>query len=552
MDIYSNGNVTGDDCMHEDYVTDDQLSQASEYVQANDVLDDTLGDSYSAIGTAAAKPKKPKGRPRKKPLDKRVTSVPSNRNKRPRTEKASPSQTSRDYEFEEAGIHSAMNSKMNVMVDQLIESAKQTFNAKINKITSEIEQRFAAKLDTLIEEKLNAHTSRIDDRVEAIAGTLGSYQTAMNQNAADILDLKQSSLNDASIHARILSLEKEVADLKNKTPTDARFEQLENRINDHRTETTASISQVNRHVEKVETHSRKLNLVFEGVPEKEGENCKAIVESLIRRSMNINLTIDIAHRLKKSKLSEPAGLIARFKTVADKSRVIQNGAALKDQHIYLRSDLPYVTTQRRNYLAKSLPDARKSDPNARLAQDKIVIHGRYYDMDNIHTANLKDSRHCQTTDGQVRFYGYLSPLSNFHKCDIRLNGTKFCNAEQAYHFLKAKRVQAHQVAAEILMEPNPATIKKIARRVKVQSAAFTNNDDIDIMKRVVTEKFTQNKYLAEYLLSTNDRVLLECNPHDVFYSTGSPIHDQNLDQLSYRGRNMLGKLLQEVRECLSK
>jgi ribA/ribD-fused uncharacterized protein len=61
-----------------------------------------------------------------------------------------------------------------------------------------------------------------------------------------------------------------------------------------------------------------------------------------------------------------------------------------------------------------------------------------------------------------------------------------------------------------------------------------------IMKEALVAKFTQHKDLREILLKTEDALLVEHTHKDKFWGDGGHGH----------GKNMLGKLLMEVREEL--
>lgn len=58
------------------------------------------------------------------------------------------------------------------------------------------------------------------------------------------------------------------------------------------------------------------------------------------------------------------------------------------------------------------------------------------------------------------------------------------------------------------------------------------------MKEALTAKFSQYESLKELLLSTNDSILIEHTNNDSYWGDGG----------NGTGKNMLGKLLMEVRE----
>ena len=237
--------------------------------------------------------------------------------------------------------------------------------------------------------------------------------------------------------------------------------------------------------------------------------------------------------------------------MADKVRVLQNGAALKGTDYIVRSDYPKSVMQRRNFLAKALRDARREDKTAKIAYDRLCYNKKFYTVDNIHTAGIPTFNHMMENETQIRFYGYMAFLSNFHRCDIRLNGVHFTTAEQAYQFLRAKYRNEGGLARRILNTNNPATVKSLSRALN-RSHAGDEARDLEIMQTVVDAKFGQNPELKRLLLATGCKKLIECNPHDNLYSCGLRMDDALLDDdsMSHPGQNQLGMMLENTRSLL--
>ena len=63
---------------------------------------------------------------------------------------------------------------------------------------------------------------------------------------------------------------------------------------------------------------------------------------------------------------------------------------------------------------------------------------------------------------------------------------------------------------------------------------------VDVMRKAVKAKFTQNEPLRDMLLSTKDFPLVQLKPDDGFWGTGK----------QGTGRNMLGQLLMDLRREL--
>lgn len=65
-------------------------------------------------------------------------------------------------------------------------------------------------------------------------------------------------------------------------------------------------------------------------------------------------------------------------------------------------------------------------------------------------------------------------------------------------------------------------------------------------------KFSQNQTLKDYLLSTDDAILVEVSPYDKIWGIGMRENNPNIaNPKKWNGENKLGKALMEVREKLS-
>lgn len=64
-------------------------------------------------------------------------------------------------------------------------------------------------------------------------------------------------------------------------------------------------------------------------------------------------------------------------------------------------------------------------------------------------------------------------------------------------------------------------------------------------------KFSQNDYLKNLLLGTDDAILAECSPYDRIWGIGLAIDDPRVqDPSMWRGENLLGRMLMDVRHQL--
>ena len=72
----------------------------------------------------------------------------------------------------------------------------------------------------------------------------------------------------------------------------------------------------------------------------------------------------------------------------------------------------------------------------------------------------------------------------------------------------------------------------------------------DIMKDLITKKFTDNDELKAELLATGNKAMVECG-RDPHYGCGLPIvHKDIFNQEKCTGKNVLGNILCTVRDII--
>lgn len=131
-------------------------------------------------------------------------------------------------------------------------------------------------------------------------------------------------------------------------------------------------------------------------------------------------------------------------------------------------------------------------------------------------------------------YGFLS---NFYPCTIRYNGIRFPSVEHAYQAQKTTLPSEQRMIANL---QTPAQAKKAGRKVKCRRD--WDEVKIGIMKELLVIKFNSHGNLLAQLFRTGDQQLVE----------GNWWGDRFWGVCHGKGKNVLGQLLMEVREQLSK
>ena len=92
--------------------------------------------------------------------------------------------------------------------------------------------------------------------------------------------------------------------------------------------------------------------------------------------------------------------------------------------------------------------------------------------------------------------------------------------EQYMMYKKTELFNDDRTAAEIMSVSDPKQIKALGRKVKNFREEIWNQYKFEIVVRGNILKFSQNKELKEFLLSTNDAVLVEASPYDKVWGGG--------------------------------
>jgi N-glycosidase YbiA len=140
------------------------------------------------------------------------------------------------------------------------------------------------------------------------------------------------------------------------------------------------------------------------------------------------------------------------------------------------------------------------------------------------------------------FKGEYAFLSNFARIDLILKGKLWPTSE---HMYMACKTTDQNMWEQIRKCPTPGQAKKLGRQVTLRPNWEQVKDKY--MLKCLKIKFTQNATMRQKLLDTGDQLLVEKNHwHDNYWGSCSCLRCGN------HGKNMLGKLLMQVRTGLQK
>lgn len=131
---------------------------------------------------------------------------------------------------------------------------------------------------------------------------------------------------------------------------------------------------------------------------------------------------------------------------------------------------------------------------------------------------------------------------------------KFFCTEQAFMWAKAIKFGDTATAEKILVADTPALCKGYGREVENYVEGEWEAVRYEIMRDVNLEKYRQNLDLREKLLDPkfNGKIFVEASPYDRIWGVGLAQDDPAIDdERNWKGRNLLGKAVTEVKSVLS-
>ncbi len=159
----------------------------------------------------------------------------------------------------------------------------------------------------------------------------------------------------------------------------------------------------------------------------------------------------------------------------------------------------------------------------------------------------------------VFFWGHQKPksgiskscFSQWYESSFEIDGIHYPTAEHYMMAEKARLFGENEAALKITSTCNPGEAKKIGRNITGFDEQIWVKKRFGIVVKGNKAKFSQNANLNEFLLNTNDRVLVEASPVDNIWGIGLAIDNPSIENPNlWKGLNLLGFALMEVREQL--
>ena len=322
--------------------------------------------------------------------------------------------------------------------------------------------------------------------------------------------------------------------------------------------------------------SFKGELIFDGIPEEEGEsndNCAEKVTEEILHHIGLQLretSVQKCHRMGRlpkptaggPRRTRPRGILTKFSWQRDRDYIWDNRRKFKKDeenahpNIWVNEHYPREIQLKRNELQPVLSLLKKSDKYRKISSlvgDRLIVDGEGYtcdDFDRLPDDIDVQSLYTQTEGGVTYFFRKRSPLSNHHPAPFDIGGVVYSCSEQYYYAEMAKACGATKVLGDVMSTPDPAAQKDAAKKIRKKSVTWKEKE-YQTMKEAVRQKVLQNTHVKEFLLATGDTTLAECNPGDAKWGIAKRINDPTRADQDSWGLNQLGVILAEIRSEIS-
>lgn len=117
---------------------------------------------------------------------------------------------------------------------------------------------------------------------------------------------------------------------------------------------------------------------------------------------------------------------------------------------------------------------------------------------------------------------------------------------------KALLFEDEEVYQQIIEASKPGNAKELGRHIRNFDQQVWDENKLEIVVKGNLHKFSQDPDLSDFLIKTNNRILVEASPLDTIWGIGLSQDDRNVyNPKCWNGLNLLGFAIMEVRDILS-
>ena len=151
----------------------------------------------------------------------------------------------------------------------------------------------------------------------------------------------------------------------------------------------------------------------------------------------------------------------------------------------------------------------------------------------------------------ILFWQSDTVFSNWFPSEFTMGVNCFENSEAAFMYNKAGVFGDTDIQSKILYaDQNPKSMKNLGRQIKNFNQELWDKERIRCMYDACLAKFRLDPYKGE-LLRTGSKTIVEASPLDKIWGIGlAPNDPKALDKRNWKGQNLLGEVLMQVRSDL--
>ena len=347
-------------------------------------------------------------------------------------------------------------------------------------------------------------------------------------------------------HNEISDLKKENADLKR---------QLAN-LDTEDKRTQFQIRDVADKLDRLDSVTKKKNLVFEGLQEEKKEATDRVICNLFDRlNLGKGIFFEACYRVGPYSEAKPRPILVSFERQADRDMIYARRMELKHlegyQKVWINEDISPASKRRREMIRLISREAQQQGIDCKTGKYTIHLNKARFDDNNLEDlpqplrpSSLKQVQIDQST---IAYQSEHAPFSNFYPSQVTIGKHQFFCAEQAIQFLRAKTLNKPLAATRIYLSRDVRFIKQVGG--ELGTSKEWEACKFDYMYICLKKKFDQNPALKELLLRTGDLELVEATP-DRLWGCGATLSSNVLRRHAWVGQNKHGQILMTVREEL--
>lgn len=242
---------------------------------------------------------------------------------------------------------------------------------------------------------------------------------------------------------------------------------------------------------------------------------------------------------------------ARDKIMSNRSKLTKYDDGT---YMWINEEQPEAYRRRKMMLRDLVKLAKKKGfKDAKVENGGIKAGGVLYTPDRFcdlpDVIKPKQVRTRRTKNKGIAFCSEWTGLSNMAYAPFQFKGAFYSSAEQCFQAEKAKYHNKMSCVRRIVRSEDPYKCKKIGSEVEISNDWMGVREEI--MKDIVYHKFSQNEDMKGELIATGNASLYEAVTGSTIWSTHSSIHSKATYEETATGPNVLGKILEKVRESLS-